>query len=125
MLKLNDNILAVAGTYIYIIELNTLILTNRINCIFANITISNFLFNQIGYFFVSQSNDFEKGTLGYYCYNINNWVLLEYNTLVKLASKSKCHDDFINSIKQIDSKTIVTGSYDGKIKFWNLKELNK
>ena len=125
MLKLNNNILAVAGTYIYIIELNTLILTNRINCIFANITISNFLFNQIGYFFVSQSNDFEKGTLGYYCYNINNWVLLEYNTLVKLASKSKCHDDFITSIKQIDSKTIVTGSYDGKIKFWNLKELNK
>ena len=49
-------------------------------------------------------------------------IFHEYNTLVKLASKSKCHDDYITSIKQIDSKTIVTGSYDGKIKFWNLKE---
>jgi len=129
MLKLNENYLAVAGSYIYIINLNLLIITNRINCMYANVTISNFNFNEIGYFFVSQSltnlwvNDFEKGTLGYYKININNGVLYEYNTLVKLASKSKCHDHFISSIKQIDSKTIVTGSYDGKIKFWNLKEI--
>ena len=130
MLKLNSNILAVSGTYIYIIDLNSLIVTNMINCIYANDSISSFHFNNRGFFFVSQAltdlwfDDLDKGTLGYYQYNFKNEIIPDKNTLVKLASKSKCHDNFISSIKQIDSETIVTGSYDGKIKFWNLKEIN-
>ena len=129
MLKLNKNILAISGTYIYIIDLNLLIVTNRINCFFANDSISTFHFNHKGYFFVSQAlthiwdNNIEKGTLAYYQYNFNNEVFPEKNTLVKLAFKTKCHNKFISSIKQIDSKTIVTGSFDGKIKFWILKEI--
>ena len=129
MLKLNDNILAVSGTYIYIIDLNALIVTNKINCIFANNSISNFHFNKNGYFFVSQAltilcnSEFEKGILGYYQYNFKNKIIPDDNSLVKLASKHKCHDNYITSIKQIDSKTIVTGGFDGKIKFWIIKEI--
>jgi len=129
MLKLNQNILAVAGTYIYIIDLNSLEVVNQINCLYANDCISNFNFNDKGFFFVGQAvtnswfNELEKGTLGYYQYNFNDEVIPEKNTLVKLASSSKCHDSFIHSIKQIDHETIVTGSFDGKIKFWSLKEI--
>ena len=47
------------------------------------------------------------------------------NTLVKLASKTNSHDNYICSIKQIDSQTIATAGLDGKIKFLNLKELLK
>ena len=130
MLKLNNNILAVSGTFIYIIDLNSLIVTNMIYCFYANDSISSFHFNKRGFFFVSQAltnlwfDDLDKGTLGYYQYNFKNEIFPDKNTLVKLASKSKCHDKFISSIKQIDSETIVTGSFDGKIKFWNLKEIN-
>ena len=129
MLQLNNNILAIAGTYIYIIDLNSLIVTNQINCVYANDCISSFHFNNKGYFFVSQAltnyfnNEIEKGTLSYYQYNFKDEFIPEKNTLVKLGSKSGCHKLFINSIKQIDSKTIVTGGFDGKIKFWNLIEL--
>ena len=129
MLKLNKNILAISGTYIYIIDLNSLIVTNIIFCLYANDSISSFHFNQKGYFFVSQAlthlwnNDIEKGILGYYQYNFNNEILPENNTLIKLASKPKCHNHFISAIKQIDSQTIVTGSFDGKIKFWIVKDI--
>ena len=129
MLKLNPNILAISGTYIYIIDLNSLIVTNRIYCLYANDSISSFHFNKKGYFFVSQAlthlwnNDIEKGILGYYQYNFKSEIIPEYNSLIKLASKSKCHNNFISAIKQLDKKTIVTGSFDGKIKFWNLKEI--
>ena len=130
MLKLSENILAISGTYIYIIDLNSLSLTNIINCLYANDSISDFHFNNKGYFFVSQAlthlwtDELEKGTLGYYQYNYNSELFINENTLVKLASKNKCHDSYITSIKQIDSKTIVTGGYDGKIKFWILKDLD-
>ena len=130
MLKLSENILAISGTYIYIIDLNSLSLTNIINCLYANDSISDFHFNNRGYFFVSQAlthlwtDELEKGTLGYYQYNYNSELFINENTLVKLASKNKCHDSYITSIKQIDSKTIVTGGYDGKIKFWILKDLD-
>ena len=40
-----------------------------------------------------------------------------------MASKPKCHNHFISAIKQIDSQTIVTGSFDGKIKFWIVKDI--
>ena len=129
MLQLNKNILAVAGTYIYIIDLNSLIVTNQINCIYANNCISSFHFNKKGFFFVSQAltnlfnNEIEKGILAYYQYNFNDEIIPEKNTLVKLGSKSGCHKLFICSIKQIDPRTIVTGGLDGKIKFWNLIEL--
>ena len=129
MLQLNRNILAVAGTYIYIIDLQSLILTNKIGCFYANVSISSFHFNEKGYFFVSQAltnrwdNEIEKGILGYYQYNFIDEHIPDKNTLIKLASKTKCHEHFISAIKQIDSKTIVTGSYDGKIKFWVLKEV--
>ena len=131
MLRLNENILAVAGTYIYIIDLNSLIVTNMINCCYANESISTFHFNNKGYFFVSQSlnhtwtDEYEKGILGFYQYNFKDPLYPDVNTLVKLASKANGHDDCITAIKQIDSETIATGGMDGKIKFWNLKELNK
>ena len=131
MLKLNENILAVAGTYIYIIDLNALIITNMINCVYANDCISNFHFNERGYFFVSQSlthswtDEYEKGILAYYKYNYIDPIYPDANTIIKLASKPNSHDNFICSIKQLDTKTIVTGGYDGKIKFWVLKEIKK
>ena len=126
MLQLSKNILAIAGTYIYIIDLNSLIVTNQINCALANDCISSFHFNKKGYFFISQAltslfnNEMEKGILSYYQYTFNDEIIPEKNTLIKLASKPGCHKLFITSIKQIDSKTIVTGGFDGKIKFWNL-----
>ena len=129
MLKLNENILAVSGTYIYIIDLNALIVTNMINCVYANDSISNFQFNDKGFFFVSQAlthlwtDELEKGILAYYQYNFNDPIYPDVNTLVKLASKPNSHDHFITSIKQLDSKTIVTGGFDGKIKFWVLREI--
>jgi len=131
MLRLNENILAVAGTYIYIIDLNSLIVTNMINCCYANESISTFHFNNKGYFFVSQSlnhtwtDEYEKGILGFYQYNFKDPLYPDVNTLVKLASKANGHDDCITAIKQIDSETIATGGMDGKIKFWNLNEINK
>jgi len=131
MLRLNENILAVAGTYIYIIDLNSLIVTNMINCCYANESISTFHFNNKGYFFVSQSlnhtwtDEYEKGILGFYQYNFKDPLYPDVNTLVKLASKTNGHDDCITAIKQIDSETIATGGMDGKIKFWNLNEINK
>ena len=70
------------------------------------------------------TDDLEKGTLGYYQYNYNNELYPDENSIVKLASKNKCHEHYITSIKQIDSKKFVTGSYDGKIKFWNLKDID-
>ena len=129
MLRLNENILAVAGTYIYIIDLNSLIVTNQINCLYANESISTFHFNDKGYFFVSQAfnhawtDEYEKGILGYYQYNFKDPLYPDNNTLVKLASMPNSHGDFITSIKQIDSNTIATGGLDGKIKFWVLKEI--
>ena len=129
MLRLNENILAVAGTYIYIIDLNSLIVTNMINCLYANETISTFQFNDKGYFFVSQAlnhtwtDEYEKGILGYYQYNFKDPLYPDNNTLVKLGSMPNCHEDFITSIKQVDSNTIATGGLDGKIKFWVLKDL--
>ena len=77
MLKLNNNILAISGTYIYIIDINSFLLTNKINCVFANDTISTTLTidNNKGYFFVGQAladcffDAVEKGTIGYYEYD--------------------------------------------------------
>jgi WD40 repeat protein len=129
MLKINENILAVAGSYIYIIDLRILQVINQINCVYANDTISSFHFNKKGYFFISQAlthlfnNELEKGILGYYQYLVDDNENIENNKLIKLASKHKCHEHFIYAIKQIDSETIVTGSYDGKVKFWNLKKI--
>ena len=76
MLKLNSNILAIAGTYIYIIDLQAFTITNRINCTYANDCISNSISikDNCGYFFVCQAltnlmtDDLEKGTIGYYKY---------------------------------------------------------
>ena len=129
MLKLNENILAVAGTFIYIIDLKCLQVINQIYCFYANDSISSFHFNNKGFFFVSQAltdqshDDLEKGILGYYQYYFDNKEYPEYNRVYKLASKIKCHEHFIYTIKKIDSETIVTGSYDGKMKFWNLKKI--
>ena len=130
MLKLNENILAVAGTYIYIIDLRYLQVINQIYCFYANDSISSFHFNNKGFFFVSQAltndyndDDLDKGILGYYQYCFDDKDYPEYNRLFKLASKIKCHEHFIYTIKKIDSETIVTGSYDGKMKFWNLKKI--
>ena len=129
MLRLNENILAVAGTFIYIIDLNSLIVTNMINCLYANESISTFHFNNKGYFFVSQAlnhawtDEYEKGILGYYQYNFKDPLYPDNKTLTKSASMPNGHDDFITAIKQVDSETIATGGLDGKIKFWNLKDI--
>ena len=85
MLKLNNNILAISGTYIYIIDINSFLLTNKINCVFANDTISTTLTidNNKGYFFVSQAltnsffDNIEKGTIGYYEYDFQNLTTSE------------------------------------------------
>ena len=131
MLKLNKNILAVAGTYLYIIDINSYIVTNKINCVYANDCISTSLtvIDDKGFFFMSQAltnvwfNEIEKGTLGYYEYDFVDEIIPDKNPLIKVASKNHCHELFISSIKKIDSDTIVTGAYDGKIKFWKLKPI--
>ena len=131
MLKLNKNMLAVAGTYLYIIDINSYIVTNKINCVYANDCISTSLtvIDDKGFFFMSQAltnvwfNEIEKGTLGYYEYDFVDEIIPDKNPLIKVASKNHCHELFISSIKKIDSDTIVTGAYDGKIKFWRLKSI--
>ena len=131
MLKLNKNMLAVAGTYLYIIDINSYIVTNKINCVYANDCISTSLtvIDDKGFFFMSQAltnvwfNEIEKGTLGYYEYDFIDEIIPDKNPLIKIASKNHCHELFISSIKKIDSDTIVTGAYDGKIKFWRLKPI--
>ena len=35
------------------------------------------------------------------------------------------HDNFIVSIRNINDYTFVSGSFDGKIKFWNLKKFKE
>ena len=131
MLKLNDNILAIAGTFIYIIDLNSFIVTNKINSGFGNDTISTYLKleDDKGYFFISQaltnsfSDENEKGIIGYYEYDFNNPVVPDNNPLYKIGSKVHAHDHFITSIRSINFETFVTGSMDGKIKFWKLVEI--
>ena len=128
MLKLNNNILAISGTYIYIIDINTFLLTNKINCVFANDTISTTLTidNNKGYFFVSQAltnsffDNIEKGTIGYYEYDFQNLLIPDYNPLFKIGKKTHAHEHFITSIRSINSDTFVSSSMDGKIKFWKL-----
>ena len=129
MLKLNSNILAIAGTYIYIIDINSFLLTNIINCSFANDSISTSLTyrDNKGYFFVSQAltnqfnNNIEKGTIGYYEYEFVSDIIPDRNPLTKVGSEMSAHNNFITSIKFINSDTLVSGSYDGKIKFWSLE----
>jgi WD40 repeat protein len=134
MLKLNNNILAIAGTYIYIIDLNTFMVTNTINCVFANDTISTSLVlkddkSHKGFFFIgqaltsSETDENEKGTIGYYEYDFNNPVIPDNNPLYKIGSKVHAHDNFITSIRSINFETFVTGSMDGKIKFWKIVEI--
>ena len=134
MLKLNNNILAIAGSYIYIIDLNSFIVTNTISCVFANVTISTSLILEDdesvkGFFFVGQTltdsytDDNEKGTIGYYEYDFNNRVIPDDNPLYKIGSKVHAHDHFITSIRSINFETFVTGSMDGKIKFWKIVEI--
>ena len=128
MLKLNNNILAISGTYIYIIDINSFLLTNKINCVFANESISTTLTidNNKGYFFVSQAltnsffDNIEKGTIGYYEYDFQNLLIPDYNPLFKIGKKTHAHEHFITSIRSINSDTFVSSSLDGKIKFWKL-----
>ena len=131
MLKLNQNMLAISGSYIYIIDINSFLLIYSINCIFANdsITTSLKLEGNKAYFFVSQAmtnnnlDEIEKGTIGYYEYKFINTFIPDYNTLIKIGEKTNCHDSFITSIRVINSNTFVSASLDGKIKFWKLKKI--
>ena len=131
MLKLNQNMLAIAGTYIYIIDINSFILANKINCVYGNVCISTSLKinKNKGFFFVGQtltnvSTDvIEKGTLAYYEYDFISTLIPDRNPLIKIASKEGCHENFITSIRRINSDTIVTGGFDGIIKFWKIKNI--
>ena len=131
MLKLNNNMLAIAGTYIYIVDINSFCVTNIIYCFYANdcISTSLSLIENIGYFFVGQAmtniwdDDLEKGTIGFYEYHFENKIFPDENPLIKIASKNHCHESFISSIRRIDEDTIVSGAYDGKIKFWKIKNI--
>ena len=131
MLRLNQNMLAISGTYIYIIDINSFLLIYSINCIFANdsITTSLKLVGNKAYFFVSQAmtnnylDEIEKGTIGYYEYEFINTLIPDYNTLLKIGEKTNCHDSFITSIRVINSDTFVSASLDGKIKFCKLKKI--
>ena len=130
MLQLSQNIIAIAGTFIYIIDIDSFILTNKFYCIYANDSISMplSLIDNKAYFFVGQAmtdkwdDDLEKGTIGYYEYEFKNETYPESNPLIKKAERSTCHHSFILSIRTIGD-TFVTGSYDGKIKFWKLKDI--
>ena len=130
MLQLNENIIAIAGTYIYIVDINSFIITNKINCIYANdsISISLSLIDNKAYFFVGQAmtniwdDELEKGTLGYYEYDFKSMTIPDDNPLIKKASCNHCHGHFISSIRTLGD-TIITGAYDGKIKFWKLKDI--
>ena len=131
MLKLNQNILAIAGTFIYIVDINSFIVTNTINCFYANDCISTSLIlnENKGYFFVSQAmtddpdDELEKGTIGFYEYDFDNFIIPDKNPLIKIGSKNSCHESFISSIRSIGEDTIVTGAYDGTIKFWKIKDM--
>ena len=131
MLKLNNNMLAIAGTYMYIIDINSFMITNIIYCFYANdcISTSLSLIENTGFFFVGQAitniwdDDLEKGTIGYYEYIFENPIIPDKNPLIKIASKNHCHESFISSIRKIGYDTIVSGAYDGKIKFWKIKNL--
>ena len=131
MIKLNQNMLAIAGTYMYIIDTNNFMITNIINCFYANdcISISLHLIENKGYFFVGQAmtniwdDDLEKGTIGFYEYNFKDFLIPDDNPLIKVGSKNHCHDLFISSIRRIDDDTVVSGAYDGKIKFWKIKHI--
>ena len=68
-------------------------------------------------------DDLEKGTIGFYEYNFKDFLIPDDNPLIKVASKNHCHDLFISSIRRIDDDTVVSGVYDGKIKFWIIKHI--
>ena len=131
MIKLNQNMLAIAGTYLYIVDTNSFVITNVINCIYANdcISISLSMKQNKGYYFVGQAmtnkwdDNLEKGTIGFYEYIFNNFDEPDDNPIIKVASKNHCHDSFITSIRRIDDDTVVSGAYDGKIKLWKIKDI--
>ena len=129
MVKLNEYNLAIVGTYIYIINLPILSLTNIIYTYYSNFLICDFKlnYNKNIYFIISQSlansigEEQDKGTLGLYKYTINDELLSEQNELDKIISQEKCHAQFIISVLQIDENNIVTGCSDGTFKIWKVK----
>ena len=131
MVKLNDNLLAISGTYMYIVDTTSFTVINSIYCFYANDCISAplSLIGNKGYFFVGQAmtNKFddylEKGTIGYYEYEFIDDSDPDENPLIKIASKNLCHNSYITCLKSIDEDSLVTGSYDGKIKFWKIKDI--
>ena len=129
MVKLNEYNLAIVGTYIYIINLPILSLTNIIYTYYSNFLICDYKlkYNKNIYFIISQSlannidEEQDKGTLGLYKYTINDELLSEQNELDKIISQEKCHTQFIISVLQIDENNIVTGCSDGTFKIWKVK----
>lgn len=95
MVKLNEYNLAIVGTYIYIINLPTLSLTNIIYTYYSNFLICDYKlkYNKNIYFIISQSlannidEEQDKGTLGLYKYTINDELLSEQNELDKIISQ--------------------------------------
>ena len=129
MVKLNEYNLAIVGTYIYIINIPILSLTNIIYTYYSNFLICDYKlkYNKNIYFIISQSlannidEEQDKGTLGLYKYTINDELLSEQNELDKIISQEKCHTQFIISVLQIDENNIVTGCSDGTFKIWKVK----
>ena len=129
MVKLNEYNLAIVGTYIYIINIPILSLTNIIYTYYSNFLICDYKlkYNKNNYFIISQSlannidEEQDKGTLGLYKYTINDELLSEQNELDKIISQEKCHAQFIISVLQIDENNIVTGCSDGTFKLWKVK----
>lgn len=68
-------------------------------------------------------DDLEKGTIGFYEYDFENFDKPGENPLIKVASKNHCHDLFITTIRRNDDDTVVSGAYDGKIKVWKIKPI--
>ena len=50
-----------------------------------------------------------------------NTIIPYKNPLIKIASKNHYHESFISSIRKFNDDIIVSGAYDGKIKFWKKK----
>ena len=130
IINVNYNIIAIVGYYIYIVDVNSFIVTNKINCVYINSCIS-ILSEEKGscYFLVGQgllncyTDEIENVILGYYEYNLKDEIIPDYNSLIKLASKTFSHEKLITSIRKIEDNIIVTGSYDGKIKIWKLTKI--
>jgi WD40 repeat protein len=105
--KINNNLIALASlTSVYVVDIKKYIIKNIMK--FENET----------YFWcVYLLSDGSLVSSGYYP-NIIQW---DINTNQLISKNMSIHNDSLPSIVEIENNILITGSYDGKIKFWKLK----